>query len=155
MFKNKFKHYFSELISQQTKPKDIARGVALGIFIGFLPVPGLGILQFFIALFFSVILRVNKIAIILGTFITNPFTVIPISTFSFEVGKWLLKSETPAFTLKTLTVSNILAIAKPLLAGSIVVGFAAAIVSYVVTYYIAWIIYRRRKRAEEKKEEIP
>ncbi len=151
MIRERIRSYFAELISLKTKPKDIARGVAIGIFIGFLPIWGL--LQFFVALFFIGILRVNKIAIIIGTFITNPLTIPFIYAFCFKVGKWLLKSEVPAFTLKTLTATNIIAIAKPLLVGSIVVGLAAAILSYFITYYIAWFVYRRKKRAEEKKEE--
>lgn len=152
--KTRIKNHLGELIRLQTKPKDIAAGVSLGVFIGFLPVPGLGILQLFIALFFSMILRVNKIAVILGTFITNPLTVIPISAFSYDIGAWLLKSEVP-FTLKNFTVGGIIAIAKPLLVGSFVVGLAAAVVSYVITYYVAWAIYRSRRRAEEQKKEIP
>ena len=143
VFQSKAKKYFLELITSETKPKDIARGVALGIFIGFIPV--WGVLQFFIAVFFSSILKVNKIATVLGTVVTTPLTIPFIYSFCYKVGVWLLKLEVQAFSFKDITFSGILAIAKPLLVGSIFVGLIAAIIAYILTYFIVWKIYSKRK----------
>ena len=52
-------------------PEEIAKGVALGIFIGMTPTFGF---QMAIALFFAYLLRENRLAAILGVWITNPVT---------------------------------------------------------------------------------
>ena len=147
------KEYFKELIRLQTNPKDIARGVALGVFIGFIPIWGL--LQLIVALFFGAILRVNKIAIIVGTMVTNPITIPFIYALCFKAGKWLLKSEVQLFALKDLTTANIVAVAKPILLGSIFVGLIAAVLSYIIAYYITWYFYKKKKSQFVEMKEIP
>jgi uncharacterized protein (DUF2062 family) len=71
-------------------PEEIAKGVALGIFIGMTPTFGL---QMIIAIFFAYLLRENRLAAILGVWITNPVTAPVIYAIEYEVGRILLGLE--------------------------------------------------------------
>ena len=68
-------------------PESLARGVGLGLFIGFLPAIGL---QIILALLLARFLKANKLVAALGTLVTNPITAIPIGTFSLWLGDWIL-----------------------------------------------------------------
>ena len=68
-------------------PESLARGVGLGLFIGFLPVIGF---QIILALLLAGFLNANKLVAVLATLVTNPFTAIPIGAFSLWLGDWIL-----------------------------------------------------------------
>lgn len=138
--------------------KDVARGMALGVFIGITPTMGV---QMPIALFVAMLLKENKIAAVLGVWISNPMTAIPIYTYNFKIGKYLLGTpdiKMPSFT----SLHEVLALGHdlfmPLFVGSIVAGLFSAALAYVATYYIYSGILKERevirqwklKRASEK-----
>lgn len=111
-------------------PNDIARGFALGIFIGMTPTFGL---QMLIAVFFAMLLRENKLAAVLGVWITNPLTAPFIYAAEYETGRVLLglnrvgmPQELSYHTLCQMGSDVILALAL----GSLL--FAS--LSYVITY---------------------
>ncbi|MBI4230398.1 MAG: DUF2062 domain-containing protein [Planctomycetes bacterium] len=72
---------------QRDKPQSIAWGAALGIFIGFTPTPGF---QVPLAFLLAWLVRVNRIAAMAFTFVTNAFTTIPICVFEYQVGARIL-----------------------------------------------------------------
>ncbi len=72
---------------QRDKPQSIAWGSALGMFIGFTPTPGF---QIALAFLFASLFRVNRIAAMAFTFVTNAFTTIPICVFEYQLGAWIL-----------------------------------------------------------------
>lgn len=74
------------------QPHRIARGMAAGFFIGFLPLPGL---QFVAAVILGWMMRGNIIAAILGTFNSNPITTPFYAVISIKLGHWMLGEETP------------------------------------------------------------
>lgn len=71
-------------------PDEVAKGFALGIFIGMTPTMGL---QMPIAVLCAFLLRENKLAAALGVWITNPLTAPFIYGLEYEVGRWLLGME--------------------------------------------------------------
>ncbi len=71
-------------------PDDIAKGMALGIFIGMTPTFGF---QMAIAVFCAWLLRENKIAAAVGVWITNPLTAPFIYALEYETGRVLLSME--------------------------------------------------------------
>jgi len=71
-------------------PDEIAKGVALGIFIGMTPTFGF---QMAIAIFFAYLLRENRLAAVLGVWVTNPVTAPFIYAAEYEVGHRLLGME--------------------------------------------------------------
>ena len=68
-------------------PDEVAKGVALGIFVGMTPTFGF---QMAIAIFFAYILRENRLAAVLGVWVTNPVTAPFIYAAEYEVGHRLL-----------------------------------------------------------------
>src|SRR6056297_1739014 len=71
-------------------PEEIAKGFALGIFIGMTPTFGI---QMPLAFFFAWILRENKLAALVGVWITNPLTAPFIYASEYEIGRLLLGME--------------------------------------------------------------
>lgn len=67
--------------------KAIARGLAAGVFAGWFPLFGL---QTIIGIALAAILEGNKIMAAAGTWVSNPFTYVPIYYFNFRMGQWLL-----------------------------------------------------------------
>lgn len=120
------------LLRLRGKPDEIAKGFALGIFIGMTPTMG-G--QMLIALFFAMLLRQNKLAAAIAVWITNPLTAPFIYGAEYEVGRFLLGMD----ELHICTGFNADAIAKfgydllvPMWFASIIFGVLGAGLSYAI-----------------------
>lgn len=66
--------------------ESIARGMALGVFMGFLIPIG----QIFVAAVFAVFVRANLPTAAVATLVTNPFTFAPIYFFAYQLGSLIL-----------------------------------------------------------------
>jgi uncharacterized protein (DUF2062 family) len=84
----------------ETTPSVFARGLAVGIFAGWFPLFGL---QTFISIALATLVNGNKLIAAAGTWVSNPFTYLPIYWFNFELGRFLLGSKQQSFTLDNLT----------------------------------------------------
>ena len=86
-----FRYYYLRFIRLQGDPKEIARGIALGIFIGITPtIPLHTILILVLALF----CRASKLAGWLAScVVSNPFTFFPQYYLSWRLGTWLTPYE--------------------------------------------------------------
>ena len=113
-------------------PDEIAKGFALGIFIGMTPTFGF---QMIIAIFFAFLLRENKLAAIIGVWITNPITAPFIYAAEYELGRRLLQLEPLSFDID-FTFESLMALSweilGPLLFGSLVFGVLCTAISYAV-----------------------
>jgi uncharacterized protein (DUF2062 family) len=114
-------------------PEEIAKGVALGIFIGMTPTFGV---QMAIALFLAYLLRENRLAAVLGVWITNPVTAPVIYAVEYEMGRLLLgldRARLPSeLTWQAYSELgwNIL---YPLWVGGVITGVILGALSYFVT----------------------
>jgi len=86
-FSRQLKLNILRFIRLRGTPDEVAKGMALGIFIGMTPTFGF---QMGIALFFAWLLRENKLAAVLGVWITNPVTAPFIYALEYESGRLLL-----------------------------------------------------------------
>jgi uncharacterized protein len=68
--------------------ESIARGMALGMFMGFLIPIG----QIFVAAVFAVFFRANLPTAAVATLVTNPFTFAPVYFFAYQLGSLILGS---------------------------------------------------------------
>lgn len=66
--------------------RSVSGGMAIGLFIAFVPLP----FQMLIATIFAIIFRVNVPVAIIATWITNPFTFIPINYAIYKVGHLII-----------------------------------------------------------------
>ena len=78
------------ILRTDDSPSRIARGVAIGVFIAWLPLIGLHML---LVLALSFILRANKVIGLLLVWISNIFTFVPIYYPSYLLGSAVLKSQ--------------------------------------------------------------
>lgn len=132
-FFRQFKLNLIRLVRLRAMPNDIAKGMALGLFIGMTPTFGF---QMAIALAFAVLLKENKIAALIGVWITNPITAPIIYGLEYEVGRALLGLPRPE--IRVLFTYDSLAelgwnVILPLSFGSLIFGVVVASVGYAVT----------------------
>ncbi|WP_437201499.1 DUF2062 domain-containing protein [Planctomicrobium sp. SH664] len=124
-------------------PHAIALGVAVGLFIGTTPTVGLQIaLVMLCSLFMRGKMRMNRLAAIAGTYISNPFTIVPLYWMCYQVGRLFTTAEVNEEEFARLikaeslhewwTIANeiIYDIGIPLLLGTTVVGLILGVPSY-------------------------
>lgn len=143
-------------------PSRIARGVAIGVFVAWLPLIGL---QMLIVLGLSFIFRANKVVGLPIVWISNPFTFGPIYYPSYLLGSNILKSHAVSIAEFEQNFVNIFASSMPLLerlraiadllftdiyyptfVGALVIGAVLGLTCYLLT---VWTVrgYRRRRIA--------
>jgi hypothetical protein len=120
----------------------VARGVAVGLFIGLL----LPVAQFLFAIAGAVLLRGHVPVSAACTLVTNPLTVTPIYWLAFQIGGYLLPARTEALdTLQSAStwfaqaVQWAGAMGAPLLTGLAVMASVTAALGYVVV----WLLWPR------------
>ncbi len=127
-----FKLNVIRLARIQSHTDAVARGLALGVFIGFSPTFGI---QLILAIALAMLLRQNKLATFIGVWVTNPLTAPFIYGLEYEVGRLLLRM--PPIYSKHFFDLNLgwhmgAKVILPLCLGSLVLGIPAAIISYAL-----------------------
>ncbi len=126
-------------------PHKLALAFALGIFIAFTPTLGLHIIS---CLILAWVFRLSKIVILTASFINNPWTIVPLYGFCIWFGMKITGStiDVPQIAWNDLTFLNTFEALKPYLwayvAGTLVLGTIAAILSYFL-FYCAVLRYRQ------------
>jgi len=133
-------------------PHKLALAFAVGVFIAFSPTLGLHTIS---CLVFAQLFRLSKFVVFTGSFINNPWTIIPLFGFCTWFGTKITGSGThiPRIAWNEITISTAYLTLKPYLwpfiAGTMVLGTIAAIISYFLFY---WAVqrYRSREHPEEQ-----
>ncbi len=130
-------------------PHRIAIAFSVGVFMGISPLLGLHTIgAFFIAWLFGL----NRLVAIVGVYITNPWTIVPIYSFCLWVGVKLtgLNQVLPDVDWKNLKIMQMLSelthLLLPFVVGSIVVGIISSVASYFIVYSL---ILRYRRGAKD------
>lgn len=76
-----------------------SRGMAVGLFVAFIPLP----LQMIIAALLAILIRANLPIAVVMTWITNPFTFVPINYFIYWVGKKVLGASVTDISVTAFT----------------------------------------------------
>lgn len=135
-------HYY-KIIRIDDPPYKIARGVAIGVFMGIFPTFGLGIV---FAIITAYILKANRAAAVLGSLIMNPLTTPFFWALSSAIGAVILweDKEVVMASIKNHHLLNGMGWAFLVyLAGSFVVSTVFAALSYFITK--KWVIEHRKK----------
>ncbi|MFW5837723.1 MAG: DUF2062 domain-containing protein [Desulfovibrionaceae bacterium] len=142
--KRKARYWYLRVVRLRATPHNIALGVALGIFIGFMPIIPF---QSVVVITLALIFRASKLAAWLATFISNPLDMIPLYYLLFRVGDTVMPFEGLRFDPSDLTMEGLLhtgaKVFAVMVAGGLVMGFPASIASYFVS---KWIVKRYRAR---------
>lgn len=130
-WQRKIRYIYLRFIRLQGSPEQLARGMASGVFSGCFPLFGL---QIIIGIAVATVLRGNRIMAAASTWISNPFTYLPLFAFNYQVGAWLLGGgSTVDFSgLEGLKgwMDMGTEVSVRLMLGSTVVGLAMGVLSY-------------------------
>ncbi|HEX5080007.1 MAG TPA: DUF2062 domain-containing protein [Geminicoccaceae bacterium] len=169
-----FVYYLKRLTRLSGTPHSIAAGFACGVAISFTPLVGFHLL---LGALLSLIVRGNFLAMVVGTLVGNPWTLPFMWLGSYEVGTLLLGVDSPTVEPLPAVFEDLLgqlveavrtahplamlkplaaelgAVGRPVLLGSIPLGIAAGVLSYlplvraVATYREA----RRRRYGQRRR----
>lgn len=142
---DKLKQQFKKILSLDAHPGHISIGFAVGVFVSFTPFFGLHTPM---AIALAFIFRLNKVACITGAWINTPLTVVPVLVASYNLGGFLLGKPGVALNFTTLDWQSLKPYAASILLGSSIIGFASAVASYFICYWL--ITFFRRKDAALK-----
>jgi uncharacterized protein (DUF2062 family) len=145
--------YFS--VSRRT----ISRGVWIGVFVAFLPIP----MQMGVAALLALIARVNTPVAVLGVWVTNPLTMWPLFYLAYRLGAALLHvpiEPWPEDSNFLGALQGMGIIWEATLYGGVILGLSLATASYIAVSSIwsisAAIRYRERtlkRRLRRRKAE--
>ncbi|MBY0436691.1 MAG: DUF2062 domain-containing protein [Burkholderiales bacterium] len=161
---NRFLAKFGSLLTHHNlwhlHRRSVAGGVAIGLFTGLIPGP----LQILCGAGLAILFRVNLPAMVLGTFWTNPLTIVPIYIVAYNIGSVALGRGTVADVPQPQPLEHqgwldmlpalwtwFSGMGKPLALGLFMLGIVMAIAGYFAVRG-AWRVYvvvawRRRARS--------
>ena len=90
-----FRERFLHMLGRDDPPETVAASFALGVAISFTPLIGL---HWVIALLLALILKLNKVDVLLGTLVVNPLTLPPVAWVAIHLGRLLLQARHEALT---------------------------------------------------------
>ncbi len=142
-------HYLRRLLALDDTPERIALAFSLGVFLAFSPLLGFHTI---LGLTIAFVFGLNRAAVLIGVFVNNPWTIVPIYTAGAYLGWYLFGFPTPP-TLPDLSWNNLwhfgywrslfkeARVLRPLILGSTILCFVAAGVSYPLSL---WVIRQGR-----------
>lgn len=143
------KFLYHHVIAMRSSPHDLALGLAIGVFVGFLPIMGF---QTIVSVPLAMLFRANKITGALGVWISNPVTFIPFYYFNFRFGRWLIGNPPVEWAIRECnTFAKVLElgwdILYPLWLGCIVLGIISIPAVYIASY--RFIVFYQKKHNEK------
>ena len=139
----KYKKILSLFLKQDGSPLFNAKGVAIGVFCGCFPFFGF---QTLLGLFLARIAKGNLFLAAIGTWISNPFTYIPLYFFNYKVGSFLIRNSSEIIVDKNLIIEELweqgAVFSLRLILGSALVGLLFGSISGVIVF----LLYARKKK---------
>lgn len=136
----------------QFNRKSVAAGVAIGLFVGWLPIP----MQMLLAAFLALKLHVNLPVSVVLVWISNPLTFAGFLYAGYHVGRILTGQPSDGSPIRfsgELLLSRIHELWLPMLFGCVVLGLASAVTGYLLTRLVwrvsasrRWSLRRLRRR---------
>ncbi len=135
--------YLQKAAGLNDSPERVALAFAFGVFLAFSPLLGLHTI---LALALAFVFGLNRVAVLVGSFINNPWTLVPIYAAATYLGGTLIgfpeRETLPSFGIRQLSdpkfwtqLAGQWTIIKPLMLGSTILSIICAIVSYLVVLY--------------------
>ncbi len=145
----KLGRYWYLRLRRRSNPDRLARGLAAGVFTGMFPLFGL---QMILAVLLSTLIKGDQLLAMAGTWVSNPFTYLPLFTFNFQVGRWLIQSKLEFIYPKSW--AEALNLGRQFLlvwfAGCLAVGAIGALVTYLGGLWFFQYIRRQKYSGQAK-----
>lgn len=124
---------FKDILYIKATPHNLALSFGIGVFIGISPFIGLHTL---IGVAVCFLYRFNKFALFAGVYVTNPWTLVPVYTFSTWLGAVMVGADLSAIVIDWSDMSfgvlmdDLKPVVLPFFVGSTVCSIIAGISSY-------------------------
>ena len=146
---SRIKRTVQQILHLGDSPHRTALAFAIGVFIAFSPTYGLHTISVFLCAW---AFRLNVVAMLAGSLINNPWTILPFVGSSMWVGLKLLPIGTPPpldlsnFTFQVLW-QQLQPFFLPFILGSTLLGIIASLVAYLLVY-VGLRRYREHQRVQ-------
>ncbi|MCU0240989.1 MAG: DUF2062 domain-containing protein [Vicinamibacteria bacterium] len=137
------------LLHMDEPPQRTALAFAIGVFIAFFPILGI---HTAIALLIAFAFRLSRVAILLGAYINNPWTLVPLYMAGTAFGCFLLGTGTADFSginyklhgwdFYYQMLANLRPLLWPFVIGNLVMGVLSAMVAFII---VRALLERRRR----------
>lgn len=154
--KRSFRFNYLRVIRMKASAHSIAMGMAVGIFVGFMPIIPF---QTIVAVALAFVVRANKITAALGTWVSNPVNMIPFYSMLFFVGQLVLPFSDIHFDLRPehLELKSLLThgweVVLIMIVGGLILGVPSALIAYFLTLR-AVLAYRKRKALNQLRKKM-
>ena len=139
-----YKKILSLFRNQYGSPLFNAKGLAIGVFSGCFPFFGF---QTLIGIFFAKLAKGNIVLAAIGTWISNPFTYIPLYYFNYKVGSIFFNTSSNEIIEKSLVIDDLWKQGRifslKLLLGSAFVGLLSALICGSIFFFLYKIKLKR------------
>jgi uncharacterized protein len=143
--------YLRRLLNLNDTPERIALAFAIGVFLAFSPLLGL---HTFLGLTLAFLFGLNRVAVLVGLFVNNPWTLVPIYGAAAYIGGMLIgfpvTAGMPEFGWQQmmhgkfwLQLVRDWRMIKPIVLGSFILSATSSVLSYPLVLYV---LQRRRLR---------
>ena len=133
----RFKKILSLFRHQNGTPLFNAKGLAIGVFSGCFPFFGF---QTLIGVFFAKLAKGNIVLAAIGTWISNPFTYIPLYYFNYKVGSIFFNTSSNKIIKNSFVIDDLwkqgIIFSLKLLVGSSCVGLLLALICGSIVFLI-------------------
>lgn len=159
--KRYFRYQYIKILRLKDSPSKIAKGVALGVALDFLPLPFISLV---VAWVVAKLARFNTLAAVMTTAALKPAVFTVFFPFNILVGKLLLGERTqitphqqvpvpePSLSLDSLTnffsVNTLKALGPSFLAGSVINAVVSSLIVYV--FLNRTLVFRQQRRLRRK-----
>lgn len=141
------RYLYLRFVRMRSDPSEISRGLAVGVFSGMTPLLGFHMI---LALALALFLKGNKLMALVGAWAGNPLTMPVILVLEYKLGRWIMGASLAPVPQISLSLSDMLHrswnFVAPLFLGSLLLGGAAALFTYVVATPLVRILQYRLKR---------
>ena len=138
-----YRKILSSFLQQDGSAFFNAKGAALGVFCGCFPFFGF---QTLLGLFLAKVFKGNLFLAAIGTWISNPFTYIPLYFLNYKVGTTLIKNSTDIQLDKNLLINDLWKqggiVSLRLITGSFLVGLFLGSISGCIVF----LLYKRKRK---------
>lgn len=137
-----WRYYRLKLLRLRGRPEAVAKGLALGVFVGLLPIVPFHTVT---ALVLALALRGNKAAALMGTLVSNPLNMVPQYMLTYYLGRQALPLPIPPFNPAQLDLRVILnsgwELGAVLMTGGLILALPSALTVYALCL---WMLHKYR-----------